>query len=293
MKRGRNQALIILGCLAFLAAVWGSVDCGVRLSQPGLDAAEETHLRHLIYFHFAVAQLLLVVAGVLFWRRHRKWKRYYLVVSYNEKGVALDPPGIRIPASRLFRCHLHEPLETAALPPPDAPILVYPMFMLSGTSSGARLQQWLREAYARRFKGAQPQLFFQPVLGASPWLAEAAARRLRERNRLQPDTGILVVAHGSRLPEPPPEPALFCRRLRELLPGTEVALGYFHQTPDAAAVMAGMQSRRILLLPFLLTEGIHTRRDLPTAEQAAACGKELTRLQVAASMLDYSSPSRP
>ena len=289
MKRGRNQALFILGCLAFLAAVWGSVDCGARLSQAGLAAEEETHLRHLIYFHFAVAQLLLVVAGVLFWRRHHKWKRYYLVVSYNEKGMALDPPGIRIPSSRLFRCHLHEPMESATLPPPDAPILVYPMFMLSGTSSGAKLQQWLHHAYARRFQGATPQLFFQPVLGASPWLAEAAARRLREHDRLQAGTGILVVAHGSRLPEPPPEPALFCRRLRELLPGTEVALGYFHQAPEAAAVMAGMQSRHILLLPFLLTDGIHTHRDLPTPEQAVACGKVLTRLQVAASMLDSSS----
>lgn len=289
MKRGRNQALFILGCLAFLAAVWGSLDCGVRLSQAGLEAEEEPHLRHLIYFHFAVAQLLLVVAGVLFWRRHHKWKRYYLVVSYNEKGMALDPPGIRIPSSRLFRCHLHEPMESATLPPPDAPILVYPMFMLSGTSSGAKLQQWLHHAYARRFQGATPQLFFQPVLGASPWLAEAAARRLREHDRLQADTGILVVAHGSRLPEPPPEPALFCRRLRELLLGTEVALGYFHQAPEAAAVMAGMQSRHILLLPFLLTDGIHTHRDLPTPEQAAACGKVLTRLQVAASMLDSSS----
>ncbi len=289
MKRGRNQALFILGCLAFLAAVWGSVDCGVRLSQAELAAEEETHLRHLIYFHFAVAQLLLAAAGVLFWRRHHKWKRYYLVVSYNEKGMALDPPGIRIPSSRLFRCHLHEPMESASLPPPDAPILVYPMFMLSGTSSGAKLQQWLHHAYARRFQGATPPLFFQPVLGASPWLAEAAARRLREHDRLQADTGILVVAHGSKLPEPPPEPALFCRRLRELLPGTEVALGYFHQTPEAAAVMEGMQSRHILLLPFLLTDGIHTHRDLPTPEQAAACGKELTRLQVAASMLDSSS----
>ena len=63
MKRGRNQALFILGCLAFLAAVWGSVDCGVRLSQAELAAEEETHLRHLIYFHFAVAQLLLAAAG--------------------------------------------------------------------------------------------------------------------------------------------------------------------------------------------------------------------------------------
>ena len=290
MKRARTRALIVLGCLAFLAAVWGAVDCGARLAQPGLDAAAEAHLRRLIFFHFGLTQLFLVLAGVLFWLHHRKWKRYYLVVSYNGNGVNLDPPGIRIPASRLYRCHLHQLADaTAALPPPDAPILVYPMFMLSGTSSGARLPQMLHGAYARRFKGAEPTLFFQPVLGASPWLAEAAARRLKEHNRLQPDTGILVVAHGSRLPEPPPEPALFCRRLRELLPGTEIALGYFHQAPDAAAVMGGMRSRHILLLPFLLTEGIHTQRDLPTPDQARACGKTLTRLAVAASMLD----SRP
>ncbi len=286
MKRGSKRALFILGCLAFLAAVWGSVDCGLRLARPGLDAETETRLRHLIYFHFALTQLFLVLAGVLFWRRHHKWKRYYLVVSYNENGVNLDPPGIRIPASRLYRCHLHGLAGGVSLPPPDAPILVYPMFMLSGASSGARLPQMLHDAYSRRFPGAAPRLFFQPVLGASPWLAEAAARRLRERNRLQPDTGILVVAHGSSLSEPPPEPALFCRRLRELLPGTEIALGYFHQAPEAAAVMAGMHSRHILLLPFLLTEGIHTRRDLPTEAQAQACGKTLTRLAVAASMLD-------
>ena len=290
MKRATTRALFILGCLAFLAAVWGSVDCGVRLAQPGLNVETEAHLRRLIYFHFGLTQLFLVLAGVLFWRRHRRWKRYYLVVSYNENGVNLDPPGIRIPASRLYRCHLHQPADTATLPPPDAPILVYPMFMLSGTTSGARLQQWLHDAYARRYKGAVPQLFFQPVLGASPWLAEAAARRLRNHNRLQEDTGILVVAHGSALPEPPPEPALFCRRLRELLPGTEIALGYFHQAPDAAAVMATMRSGRILLLPFLLTEGVHTRRDLPTEAQAQACGKTLTRLDVAASMLDSQLP---
>ncbi len=286
MKRAAKRALCILGCLAFLAAVWGSVDCGLRLAQPGLDAETETHLRHLIYFHFALTQLFLVLAGVLFWRRHHKWKRYYLVVSYNENGVNLDPPGIRIPATRLYRCHLHNLAGDVSLPPPDAPILVYPMFMLSGTTSGARVPQMLHDAYSRRFPGAVPRLFFQPVLGASPWLAEAAARRLREHNRLQPDTGILVVAHGSSLSEPPPEPALFCRRLRELLPGTEIALGYFHQAPEAAAVMAGMHSRHILLLPFLLTEGIHTRRDLPTEAQAQACGKTLTKLSVAASMLD-------
>ena len=46
-----------------------------------------------------------------------------------------------------------------------------------------------------------------------------------------------------------------------------------------------MSSRHILLLPFLLTEGLHTSRDLPTEQDAAACGKTLHRLPVAAALL--------
>lgn len=286
MKQGNLKFLLVLGCLAFIAAVWGSVDCGIRLTRPGISHADAIHLRHLIFFHFGLTQLFLVAAGYFFWRRHRRWKRYCLVVSYNEKGMQLNPPGIRTPSSRLYRCHLHQLGENAAgvkLPPADAPVLVYPMFMLSGLSSGTRLVQELTAAYARQTGGTVPQLFFQPVVGASPWLAQAAAESLRPQ--LAESTGVLVVAHGSGLADPPPEPALFCRRLRELLPGTEVALGYFHQAPDAAGVMAHMAARRILLLPFLLTEGLHTARDLPTTAQAAACGKQLVRLPAAAALL--------
>ena len=183
--------------------------------------------------------------------------------------------------ARVYRCHLGN-LQTASLPPAGAPVLVYHMFMLSGTSSGRKLVEGLQQAY--RHSARQPQLYFQPVLGASPWLAEAAAREIAPQTRS--DVGVLVVAHDSTLPEPPPEPALFCRRLRELLPGTEIALSYFNQAPEARDVLRSMSAAHILVLPFLLTEGVHTHRDLPTAEDAAACGKTLKRLPALASLLD-------
>ncbi len=279
MSRRCFRLLLALSAFLFVTALWGSVYCGLAWEQT-TDAARHTHLRHMIYFHFGVAQLALAAGALFFYLRHRAWKRYYLLVSYNEKGTSFNPPGIRMPRGRVCRCHLGN-LATAELPPADAPVLVYPLFMQSGSSSGRKLTAALEQAYAAR--GEKPHLFYQPVLGASPWLARAAADTLRPQ--LAEDTGVLVVAHGSRLPEPPPEPALFCRRLRELLPGMEIRLGYFHQEPEARALLPQMKSSHILVLPFLLTEGVHTTRDIPTAADAAACGKTLTPLPVAASLL--------
>lgn len=279
----------MLCIVVFLAALAGSVCCGWQLTMQHVTPAEQVRLRNLIYFHFALTQAALAAAVVLFYLRHRRWKRYYLLVSYNERGMALNPPGIRMPAERVYRCHLGN-IGTAALPPKDAPVLVYPLFMQSGSSSGRKLMRRLAETYNDR-GGARPRLFYQPVLGASPWLAESAAEHVRPL--LTPETGVLVVAHGSRLPEPPPEPALFCRRLRDLLPGTEIALGYFQQQPECRDVLAGMQAQHVLVLPFLLTEGVHTARDLPTAADAAACGKSLRRLPVAASLLPDTLDSTP
>ena len=262
----------------FAAAVVGAVVCGERMAAAP-DRAE--HLRMLIYAHFALGQAALLAAGVLLYRAHRYWRRYYLIVSYNERGMLLNPPGIRMPRQQVYRCHLGA-ITRAQLPPPGAPVLVYPMFMLSGRSSGEKMEQQLRRAYES--DSPSPQLYFQPVLGASPWLARAAADHLRPM--LAPGVGVLVVAHGSDMEEAPPEPALFCRRLRALLPpGTEVSLGYFSQQPGAHEMLAGMRAQRVLLLPFLLTEGVHTARDLPTAADAAACGKSLTRLPVVAALL--------
>ncbi len=276
--------LLILCAAAFVAAVWGSVNCGTKLSQPNLAAEDALRLRRLIYFHFAIAQLSIAGSMLLIYVRHRRWRRHYLLVSYNEKGLHLNPPGIRMPSARVYRSSLAG-LAHAKLPPANGvPTLVYPMFMLSGHSSGPKLEQTLQDAYNAQGL-PEPELIYQPVLGASPWLARAAGKPIREQLETHPDAGILVVAHGSNMPEPPPEPALFCRRLRSRFPNTEIALGYFHQEPAALEVLQNMRSRHVLLLPFLLTEGLHTTHDLPTPQQAADCGKTLTRLPVVADLL--------
>lgn len=280
MPQARMKWWLLLCAAVFAAAVAGAVYCGEKMAECE-DPQRAEHLLMLIYAHFALGHAALLAAAGLLYTAHRRWRRYYLIVGYNEKGMALDPPGIRMPARRVYRCHLGN-MAAAQLPPPDAPTIVYPMFMLSGRSSGEKLEGKLRSAYGAE----QPQLYYQPVLGASPWLAKAAAEYVRPR--LGDGAGVLVVAHGSRMADAPPEPALFCRRLRELLPeGTEVQLGYFSQEPAAQAALAGMRASHVLLLPFLIAEGVHTRRDLPTREEAAACGKTLTRLPVVAELLHY------
>ncbi|MBR5888008.1 MAG: hypothetical protein IKZ07_07360 [Akkermansia sp.] len=290
MRRPLTRPLLLIGALMFICALTGSVYCGIKLSEPTLPAEREAHLRLLIYFHFAVAQAAILCIAAILYLRHRRWRRYYLLVSYNERGLQLNPPGIRMPSARVYRCHLGN-LSSSELPPPEAPVLVYPMFMLSGHSSGTKLESALAAAFAAQGH-SNPNLYFQPVLGASPWLAKAAAAHIRPL--LQHKSGVLVVAHGSKLSEPPPEPALFCRRLRELLPGTEVALGYFSQQPECSAVLRSMQAEHVLLLPFLLTEGLHTTRDLPTPQAAEACGKTLLRLPVVAALLhSHEPPAEP
>lgn len=240
----------------------------------------------LRYLLILLLHLLVLGSLVLLYLRHRRWKRYYLLVSYKELGMTLNPPGIRMPTRRVYRCTLADLADPhCPLPPANAPVLVYPLFMLSGQSSGARLERAIDHAYAARRE--TPKLFYQPVLGASPWLARAAAEYLRPVLQETPkgESGILVVAHSSKLPEPPPEPALFCRRLRELLPGVEVTLGYFGQAPDAKETLGLMRASRVLVVPFLLTEGLHSSRDLPTERDAAACGKTLLRMPVVAALI--------
>lgn len=276
---GHGILRLVLCAVLFAAALVGAVVCGIRMDT-ARDAAHEAHLRRLIYLHFFLSQLIILAVAALIWTAHRRRRRSFLIVSYNEHGMMLNPPGVLLPHRRIFRCNLRH-LSEAKFPPPDAPISVYPMFMLSGKSSGRRLEQLLRRAYAG--VPSPPELYIQPVFGASPWLAQAAARYIRPL--LTSHSGILVVAHGSALAEPPPEPALFCRRLRELLPNTEIKPGYFGQLPDAREVLRGMHARHVLLLPFLLTNGVHARRDLPTQQDARAVGKSLRLLPVAAELL--------
>jgi len=277
-----------LCALSFIAAVAGSIYCGSELLLEGLDIEREIYLRRLIYFHFALSQLSILVALGLYFLRRLQLRRYYLIVSYNARGMGIDPLGIKAPASCVFYSCLGA-LDKYPLPPVDAPILVYPMMMQSGFSSGDRLNDELKRAYAK--KGENPDLLMQSVLGASPLLPALAAKIILEKYAFLKEnsksfgsvgsvkTLVLVLAH---LPahgmESAPEPALFCRRLRALLSGMKVELTYFAEGRDYAELFDKYSEKRIIILPFLLTQGMHSKRDLPSLFDAESRGKELLLL---------------
>lgn len=329
----------LLCALVFIATVAGSVYCGSELLKEGLTAEREIYLRRLIYFHFGLSQLSILVALGLYFLRSLQLRRYYLIVSYNERGMGIDPLGIKAPASCVFYSCLGA-LDKHPLPPCDAPILVYPMMMQSGFSSGERLNDELASAYAA--KGEKPDLWMQTVLGASPLLPALAAKVVRKRcaiyehadssalalaaanlaahasddmlsaasddaallaytslaARASSDcaarasancaplgyansegTALLILAHPpAHGMEPAPEPALFCRRLRVLLPEITLGLAYFAAEQSNAELLAQYAEKHVIILPFLLTSGVHSRYDLPTASDAEILGKDLTVL---------------
>lgn len=310
----------ILCALAFIAAVAGSIYCGSELLEQGLEAQREIYLRRLIYFHFGLSQLSILVALGLYFLRRLQLRHYYLIVSYNARGMGINPLGIKAPASCVFYSCLGA-LDKYPLPPCDAPILVYPMMMQSGFSSGERLNDELSSAYAA--KGEKPDLWMQAVLGASPLLPALAAKIVRESCALHEGasanaaalatssftvrasakraphdkanftarastnsaplgyantdgTALLVLSHTpAHGMEPAPEPALFCRRLRLLLPEMNLGLAHFAGELSKTELLAQYAEKRVIILPFLLTEGVHSRCDLPTQLDAEILGKDL------------------
>ncbi|MFI3244455.1 MAG: hypothetical protein R3Y56_09405 [Akkermansia sp.] len=268
--------ILLLCCtLLFIAAVAGAVYCGEQLNERGLDVARELYLRRLIYFHFVLSQLSMLGAVLVVYLGRFRAQRQHLVICYNEKGLGILPPGIRLRPHTTYQSCLGQ-MRQAKLPSPRHPIVVYPMFMQSGFSSGERLLAELKSAYAAK-GGQEPQLFVQPVLGASPWLAEQVAKQLTQALAgMTEPIALLVVAHGAAAgQQPAPEPELFCRRLAKLLPHREIKLSTIGTADDILEDMSQLAAPRVLLLPFLMTEGMHFTRDLPTKEQAQHIGKEL------------------
>lgn len=269
-----SNMLLSLCTALFIAAVAGAIYCGEQLNNKNLEAARELYLRRLIYFHFVLSQLSMLGAVATLYIARFRAQRNHLVISYNKQGMNILPPGIRLRPHTTYHCCLGH-MDEASLPSAKQPIVVYPMFMQSGISSGERLERELAAAYAAR--GQQPQLYIQPVLGASPWLVQQALSTIKQQlEGLREPVAILVVAHGAAKGQPSaPEPALFCQRLAKQLPKHEIALSTIGTAEEILADMAQLRAPRVILLPFLMTQGMHFTRDLPSVEQARGIGKDL------------------
>lgn len=197
-----------------------------------------------------------------------------LIVSYDEAGAALRrhvADEVRMETGTVWEASFRN-LNEAQLPPGDGLILVYPVFMQSGGTVTQALPEQLRALYAA--KGISPELEFKPVWGAErgfdPGVNAALALELKG------DASLLVVAHGVRGRELPPEPHEWIRRLHAVLPEAgDMAVAYFEGSPSVEEILPTLHGRKVVVMPFLAGEGHHMKADMPTPELAARFGKEL------------------
>ncbi len=199
---------------------------------------------------------------------------YKLCISYDEKGAEIRQEMMNTMIGDVYEASLSK-LEEAALPPGDSVIWVYPAFMQTGKTVTETLPARLKAFYAAR--GENPEIVLKPVWGSECTLSCFLTPALRKD--WQPDSALLVVAHGVNGMAPPPEPTDFLKMVAILAPEIkETAVAYFGAEPTAERVMAGLKSRNVVVLPFLIGEGKHLREDMPTAELAAKYGKTLKTL---------------
>ncbi len=198
-------------------------------------------------------------------------KIYKLCISYDEKGAEIRQEMMNTMIGDVYEASLRN-LEEAALPPGDSVIWVYPAFMQSGKTVTETLPARLKAYYETR--GESPEIVIKPVWGADCSLACFVTPALSKD--WQPDSALLVVAHGVNGMGAPPEPAEFLQMVSVMAPEIEeTAVAYFGAEPTAERVMAGLKSRNVVVLPFLIGEGKHLRADMPTAQLAAKHGKTL------------------
>ena len=99
-------------------------------------------------------------------------------------------------------------------------------------------------------------------------------KTLRKRSAAKPQRAILLVDHGSRSPAANRVIAALARKLRRRLPGSIVEYAHMELAPPTiaeavdACVAAG--AREIVVHPYFLAPGLHSKRDVPARARAAA-----------------------
>ncbi|MFW8593565.1 CbiX/SirB N-terminal domain-containing protein [Cribrihabitans neustonicus] len=141
--------------------------------------------------------------------------------------------------------------------------VIYPFFMARGWFTAKVLPGRLA---GRSYRMAVPFGLSEGL----PLLVEQAVKAAAEdRGWALVGTWLLLAAHGSaRGPKAAEAAESFASRLRPLLPGCALSLGYVEQDPtikDAARPLPA----RTLCLPFFAQAGDHVQTDIPEALKAA------------------------
>ncbi|MBY6055463.1 CbiX/SirB N-terminal domain-containing protein [Leisingera daeponensis] len=141
--------------------------------------------------------------------------------------------------------------------------VVYPFFMSRGYFTGTVLPARLQ---GRPCRLATP---FGLASGLPEVAANAVRRAAADRGWTLGALNLMLAAHGSaRGPRAAEAAEDFAARLRPLLPGCTLSLGYVEQDPRIKTAAASLPAQSVCL-PFFAQAGDHVKQDLPEALEAA------------------------
>ena len=161
---------------------------------------------------------------------------------------------------------------------------VVPLFLADGFFTRQVLPAALGLRGRVTHVGGQTVHYRQPV-GMHPDMAHLTLHRALEATPLSPDTlrqaALLVVGHGT--PRDPASSAAVrdvCARLRRFRIYHHVAAAYLDEPPFIPAALAQLAHAHVTVVPFLLSDGWHTRTSIPdqlalTGKRADAAGRTL------------------
>ncbi len=206
---------------------------------------------------------------------------YDLFVSYDEKGGTLR----HYLAEEYARCHGIKKIwecglrgmEINDLPPADGLVRVHPIFMQSGITVTKKLPELLVSLYAGI--GQAPVLEIQPVWGGRCEQWQRVCEFLAPY--LSNDVGLLLMVHGVSSGQKACEAINFLEFLKlykQEWAELECQIAYFEASPGIEDVCPKMSVRKVLVLPFLVSEGSHYHNDMPRIDQIRSFGKEMELL---------------
>lgn len=124
--------------------------------------------------------------------------------------------------------------------------------------AGARV---LRRTVAGR------RVHYTPAVGSHPAMLRALERRALEAlgDEAEPrDAALVVIGHGTdRHPASAETTLRLASRLRRRARFAEVLCGFLDQEPRIDRVVAEARARAVVLVPYFLAEGMHTRETIP------------------------------
>ena len=134
-------------------------------------------------------------------------------------------------------------------------VYVVPMFLAEG--------YFTRRVVPRELGPTRPA-HLCPALGAHPCMARLVAKRAASVPVPRRQTALVVVGHGTeRIATSSDTVRRVTRELRERSGFARVACGFLDEQPRIESVVNDIDAAHVVLVPFFMGEGYHTRTTIP------------------------------